>query len=89
MAAGALAQVHLLGPDEPLSFTHLLIGTVVAADMASFSRSSAHRRAAGLLAGSRASASPVATHQTKDTDPLARLAETTMPAKSEACVSQG
>jgi DNA-binding CsgD family transcriptional regulator len=48
-AADMLVRAGVLSDEEPLRFRHPLIGTAVAADIAPFARSRAHRRAVELL----------------------------------------
>ncbi|MEN3263736.1 MAG: hypothetical protein V7646_630 [Pseudonocardia sp.] len=61
-AADALAAAHVLGPGEPLSFTHPLIGNAIYADVPVFARARAHRRAAELLTADATPAEVVAAH---------------------------
>ncbi|GIH21445.1 helix-turn-helix transcriptional regulator [Rugosimonospora africana] len=48
-AADALTAARLVQPGNPLTYAHPLIGAAVLADMPTFARSRAHRRAADLL----------------------------------------
>lgn len=61
-AADFLARARILAPDDPLSFTHPLIGTAIRDDLPRLARSRAHRRAADLLAAQGARAELVAAH---------------------------
>ena len=62
LAADALAGAGLLQPGEPLAFVHPLLGSAVLADLGSFRRARAHRRAAALLNRDGADAASVAGH---------------------------
>lgn len=61
-AADLLAAASLLRPGEPLAFAHPLLGSAVLADLGSFRRARAHRRAAALLDRDGADAASVAAH---------------------------
>ncbi|MDQ2728049.1 MAG: AAA family ATPase [Actinomycetota bacterium] len=61
-AADTLAAAHLVDADDPLRFTHPLIGAAIAADLPAFARARTHRAAAELLARSDAPEAVVAAH---------------------------
>ena len=61
-AADALAGARILAAGEPLRFWHSLIAASVYADIPSFARARAHRRAADLLAGDGVPSDGVAPH---------------------------
>jgi DNA-binding CsgD family transcriptional regulator len=61
-AADALAAAGILAPGEPLSFTHPLLRSAVAADLPDGERALAHRRAAELLHAEGAATERVAAH---------------------------
>jgi DNA-binding CsgD family transcriptional regulator len=61
-AADLLAAAGLIVAGEPLAFVHPLLGSAVLADLGSFRRARAHRRAAALLDRDGADAASVAGH---------------------------
>jgi DNA-binding CsgD family transcriptional regulator len=61
-AADLLAAAGLLRLGEPLAFAHPLLGSAVLADLGSFRRARAHRRAAALLDRDGVDAATVAGH---------------------------
>jgi DNA-binding CsgD family transcriptional regulator len=61
-AADMLADAGLLQAGDPVSFTHPLMATIVAADLPPFARAAAHRRAADILAAAGAPPAVVAAH---------------------------
>jgi len=61
-AAGALARVDVLRPQQPLGFVHPLIRAAVYESLTPLERDGAHARAAGLLAAGGAEPERVAAH---------------------------
>jgi DNA-binding CsgD family transcriptional regulator len=61
-SADALSAAHILGPGDPLGFSHPLIAAAVYADLPALARSRAHRSAADLLATEDAPPEALAAH---------------------------